>query len=64
MTDAVARDMDAAGFASAHLVGNSLGGWIALELAKRGRARTVVALSSQGLPRPLRRAAPPRGSGP
>jgi pimeloyl-ACP methyl ester carboxylesterase len=48
MTDAVERDMDAAGFATAHLVGNSLGGWIALELAKRGRARTVVALSPAG----------------
>ncbi len=48
MTDAVERDMDAAGFAPAHLVGNSLGGWIALELAKRGRARTVVALSPSG----------------
>jgi pimeloyl-ACP methyl ester carboxylesterase len=48
MTDAVERDMDAAGFASAHLVGNSLGGWLALELAKRGRARTVVALSPAG----------------
>jgi pimeloyl-ACP methyl ester carboxylesterase len=40
--------MDAAGFASAHLVGNPLGGWIALEPAKRGRARTVVALSPAG----------------
>lgn len=48
MTDAVERDMDAAGFRSAHLVGNSLGGWLALELAKRGRARTVVALSPAG----------------
>jgi pimeloyl-ACP methyl ester carboxylesterase len=48
MTDAVERDMDAAGFGAAHLVGNSLGGWLALELAKRGRARTVVALSPAG----------------
>ena len=48
MADAVERDMDAAGFGSAHLVGNSLGGWLALELAKRGRARTVVALSPAG----------------
>lgn len=48
MTDAVERDMDAAGFASAHMVGNSLGGWIALDLARRGRARTVVALSPAG----------------
>jgi len=46
--DAVERDMDAAGFHSAHIVGNSLGGWIALELAKRGRARSVVAISPAG----------------
>jgi pimeloyl-ACP methyl ester carboxylesterase len=48
LIDAVERDMDAAGFDSAHLVGNSLGGWIALELATRGRARSVVALSPAG----------------
>jgi pimeloyl-ACP methyl ester carboxylesterase len=40
--------MDAAGFDSAHLVGNSLGGWIALELAMRGRARSVVGISPAG----------------
>ena len=38
-----------AGFDSAHLAGNSLGGWIALELARRGRARTVTAISPAGL---------------
>ena len=48
LTSAVAHDMDAAGVAGAHLVGNSLGGWIALELAKQGRARSVVALSPGG----------------
>jgi pimeloyl-ACP methyl ester carboxylesterase len=48
LTAAVERDMDAAGFQTAHLVGNSLGGWIALELARRGRARSVVALSPAG----------------
>src|SRR5437763_12400437 len=48
LVDAVERDLDAAGFDTAHLVGNSLGGWIALELAARGRARSVVALSPAG----------------
>jgi pimeloyl-ACP methyl ester carboxylesterase len=48
LVDAVERDMEAAGFESAHLVGNSLGGWIALELARRGRARSVVGLSPAG----------------
>ena len=30
------------------MVGNSLGGWLALELARRGRARTVTAVSPAG----------------
>ncbi len=45
---AVERAMDAAGFEFAHLVGNSLGGYVALQLAARGRARTVVALAPAG----------------
>ena len=48
LVDAVERDMDAAGIETAHLVGNSLGGWIAFELAMRGRARSVVGLSPAG----------------
>jgi pimeloyl-ACP methyl ester carboxylesterase len=48
LVDAVERDLDAAGFETAHLVGNSLGGWIAFELATRGRARSVVALAPAG----------------
>jgi pimeloyl-ACP methyl ester carboxylesterase len=48
LVDAVERDMDAAGLQTAHLVGNSLGGWISLELAKRGRARSVVAIAPAG----------------
>ena len=46
--DAVERAMDEAGFETAHLVGNSLGGHVALQLASRGRARTVVALAPAG----------------
>jgi pimeloyl-ACP methyl ester carboxylesterase len=48
VVDAVERAMDDAGFDSAHLVGNSLGGFVALHLAARGRARTVVALAPAG----------------
>jgi pimeloyl-ACP methyl ester carboxylesterase len=48
LVDAVERDMDAAGFETAHLVGNSLGGWTAIELAARGRARSVTALAPAG----------------
>ncbi|HEX3911386.1 MAG TPA: hypothetical protein VHW67_11890 [Solirubrobacteraceae bacterium] len=40
--------MDEAGFADAHIVGNSLGGFLALKLAARGRARTVVAFAPAG----------------
>ena len=49
LADAVEREMIGAGFDSAHLAGNSLGGWISLELARRGRARTVTAISPAGL---------------
>jgi pimeloyl-ACP methyl ester carboxylesterase len=48
LADAVERAMDAAGFETAHLVGNSLGGYVAFQLAARGRARSVVALAPAG----------------
>lgn len=48
LADEVARAMDAAGFDTAHIVGNSLGGYVSLQLAARGRARTVVALAPAG----------------
>jgi pimeloyl-ACP methyl ester carboxylesterase len=48
LADAVERAMDEAGFETAHVVGNSLGGYVALQLAERGRARTVVALAPAG----------------
>jgi pimeloyl-ACP methyl ester carboxylesterase len=41
--------LDRLGLQTAHLAGNSLGGWLALELAKMGRARSVTALSPAGL---------------
>ena len=46
--DALEQAMDDAGFETAHLVGNSLGGYMALQLAARGRARSVVALAPGG----------------
>lgn len=48
MADAVERAMDEAGFGLAHLVGNSLGGFTALQLAARGRAASVVAFAPAG----------------
>jgi pimeloyl-ACP methyl ester carboxylesterase len=46
--DIIERALDAAGFTTAHVVGNSFGGWLALELASRGRARSVTALCPAG----------------
>ena len=48
LIDAVEDAMNAAGFDTAHIVGNSLGGYVALQLAARGRARSVVALAPAG----------------
>jgi pimeloyl-ACP methyl ester carboxylesterase len=58
IVDATCRQLDEAAIDTAHLVGNSLGGWVALELARRGRALSVLALSPAGAwrcPRDLRR---------
>jgi len=46
--DSLEKHLDAIGVGSAHVVGNSMGGALALELAKRGRARSVVALAPAG----------------
>jgi pimeloyl-ACP methyl ester carboxylesterase len=46
--DAIEETLDEAGFGTAHLVGNSLGGYTALRLAARGRAESVVALAPAG----------------
>jgi pimeloyl-ACP methyl ester carboxylesterase len=48
IADAVGSAMDEAGLATAHIVGNSLGGYVALHLAARGRADSVVALAPAG----------------
>ncbi|MGW0434798.1 alpha/beta fold hydrolase [Micromonospora sp. NPDC003197] len=48
LADATARFLDGLRIETAHLAGNSMGGWVALELAKRGRARTVTAFSPAG----------------
>lgn len=48
LVDAVEADLDRHGLDRVHVAGNSLGGWIALELARRDRARSVVAFSPAG----------------
>ncbi len=48
LTDALEADLDARGLATVHVLGNSLGGRLGLELARRGRARSVVAIAPSG----------------
>ena len=48
IVDDAERSLDELGFDSAHLAGNSMGGWAALELARRGRARSACAFSPSG----------------
>lgn len=48
IVDDVCGQLDDAGVEMAHLVGNSLGGWVALELARRGRAQSVLGFSPAG----------------
>ncbi len=55
--------LDSLGVADSHLVGNSLGAWVAIELARAGRARSVTGIAPAGFwSRPLgpRRGIEPR----
>jgi pimeloyl-ACP methyl ester carboxylesterase len=56
LSDVVEADLDGEGLDAVHVAGNSLGGWIAIELARRGRARSVVAFAPSGLELPAERA--------
>ena len=57
LAEAVAAGLAALGIEDFDVAGNSLGGWVALELGLTGRARSVVAIAPAGLwPEPL----PPR----
>jgi pimeloyl-ACP methyl ester carboxylesterase len=46
--DLLEEHLEELGLGTVHVVGNSMGGALALELAKRGRARSVVALAPAG----------------
>jgi pimeloyl-ACP methyl ester carboxylesterase len=48
VVDDAERCLDRLGLDRVHLAGNSMGGWVALELARRGRALSVCALSPAG----------------
>lgn len=48
LADDVERRLDSLGWGSAHIVGNSLGGWVTFELERRGRARSVTAIAPAG----------------
>jgi pimeloyl-ACP methyl ester carboxylesterase len=49
ITDAIEHTLDEEGVGRVHVLGNSLGARIALELAVRGRAMSVVAIAPSGL---------------
>jgi pimeloyl-ACP methyl ester carboxylesterase len=55
LTDAVEHTLDAEGLDRVHVLGNSLGARIALELAVRGRAASVVAIAPSGVDVPAER---------
>ncbi len=48
LVDDIENYLDAEGLDRPHLAGNSLGGWMAIELARRGRAASVCAISPGG----------------
>lgn len=52
MIDDLERQLDDLGLGRVHMVGNSLGGWLALRLAERGRALSVLCLAPAGGWRP------------
>ncbi len=56
ITDAVEHTLDTEGLGTVHVLGNSLGARVGLELARRGRARSVVAIAPSGLNLPAERA--------
>ena len=56
LADAVESELDRLGLDAPAVVGNSLGGWVALELARRGRAARAVVISPSGLESPPERA--------
>lgn len=46
--DGVEEFLDGLGWETCHIAGNSMGGWLSFELARRGRARSVTAIAPAG----------------
>jgi pimeloyl-ACP methyl ester carboxylesterase len=57
LTDVIEDHLDETGLDAVHVLGNSLGGRLAFELAARGRARSVVAIAPFGPAPPPERVA-------
>jgi len=55
LADGIEEELDRLGLQKVHIAGNSLGGWIGIELARRGRAQSLVLLSPAGAWRSPRR---------
>ena len=55
LADVLEQDIDRLGLTGPAVVGNSLGGWVALELARRGCASCAVAIAPSGLETPPER---------
>jgi pimeloyl-ACP methyl ester carboxylesterase len=55
LVDGIEAELDRMGLEKVHIAGNSLGGWIGIELARRGRAQSLVLLSPAGAWRSARR---------
>ncbi|MFD3510943.1 alpha/beta fold hydrolase [Nocardia sp. NPDC058666] len=48
LADQIEDQLDELGWRTCHIAGNSLGGWVGLELARRGRARTLTTIAAAG----------------
>ncbi|MGW0248818.1 alpha/beta fold hydrolase [Nocardia goodfellowii] len=48
LADRIEDQLDEMGWRTCHIAGNSLGGWVGIELARRGRARTLTLIAPAG----------------
>jgi pimeloyl-ACP methyl ester carboxylesterase len=48
LADGIEDELDRLGLQKVHIAGNSLGGWVGIELARRGRALSLVLFSPAG----------------